>query len=300
MLTLNNVAIFATTSELYITRGDQELIRVTGQEKHLLELVISEFNHAHDSDEVYTKLSSNFDNNKSHYDLVVDFLKANNILVDNQDKGRIHKNLAIIGSFKDKASLTEIIETTFSKCQLTVNISSISEPIELDSNTFDVLTNGIDLIVLFAPYFGVIDMGVLNELSTYTYNKNISILHVGLENNSLIFGPLIVPELNTPTLSCYLQRKLSSYDNLSKFLTASNIPNKTVLSTIDLLSNRYFPVLINIICIELEKYYTKNITTGIVAREIEIDINDYSTSNIKILKMPNSLSQGSHFYPFNG
>lgn len=281
--TFNKLAIFSTESDLYITNEDYLLIKITGKDKDSLEFVLLHLQESDDLDEVFIKICDYFQGDRDYYDLIINYLISQNIIVlidEPQKKNILTKRVIIVGRFLDKELLKKSFIEKLSNDHIEYNLIDILPP------DTDVIVKykliDIDIIIIFPPLLGSI--ANLSYFSYEAYSSGVPILHIGTGTTSLTLGPLIDPKSYTASLICYMKRIASSLENPSTFLTISEMVNKKYLLNIDVLLNPNFNLLVEFIKLELTKYFLKNKNTILIGREIRLNLVDYSTSNNKILK----------------
>jgi hypothetical protein len=296
---LNNISIFSTLSEIFISTGDEDLIRIYGKEKLLLERVIEAFKNLHDKDKVFENVKDLFNNDKTHYELIINYLVSNNILKEEDKifKDEVVKNVIVLGRFHDEQKTSNALINVLNTTGLNYKINQFITLNNLPEKYISQLSTEIDLIILFSPF--LLNMTEMKSLSREAYYKQIPIIHGSLEKSSFILGPILDPSLGTPSLECYLDRKLASAINPDKYLVVSRLLNKKDINDLDLLMNPMFNILIHFMSLELSNYFLKGKHSNIVSKEIEFDSITYETSVTKILKTGSFYNSDSLVSPFN-
>lgn len=277
---LNELEIFATEQELYININDNQLIKISGKDKPIVEKTIEFIKHHNDIEVVFNKNKDAYHNDKNYFNSIINFLVESNIVKIEVDTDIISKRILLIANINKDYFEKELIKC-LNRSNLLYHDFKIVNP--YNENIYEnYLEDGFDIIIVLSPcsnyYLG------LEKLSDSAYEKNIPILHCGISNSILTIGPIVDPQLNTPSLFCYFKRKAASINNLDDFLSTITIENKKNIHSVFFTKNSYLDILFNFVGNELEKYFVRGKSSLIIGNEIEFNCINYNTKRTKILK----------------
>lgn len=275
---LDNVFTFSTDNELFIAKGERFLLKIVGEDRKLLEVLLSAYNDVQSENSVFEKLKDQFNFDRGHFDLMVGFLKDQGILITQNENSIVSPlNIKILCCCDDIEAVNSLSTNIFSSLNkdyiLTIqDIRSYKCDIDSDEKT--------DMAIVFSPLFETENR--IREISSFFYSKDIPVIHGGVEITSIILGPIISPAFNTPSLNCYIQRKRTGMQNFDKFLQVTKL-RSTSENSIKLTKNKYFRILLEYIALEIDNFFSENYS-GLIAREVEFDFINYISYNTKILK----------------
>jgi molybdopterin/thiamine biosynthesis adenylyltransferase len=280
---VNNISIFSNADALYLTRADDNLIKITGKNKEILEQIIGSFSQTEDIEEAFLKAGNSVD--KGFFLQAVGWLKENQILVNGDRKRQEAQNIkiALYGDFADEAEVSEKLISKLNTEFLDYSLGSFSRSSQNDFSV-DTFLKGIDIILLFSPLYN--DSEVIDLINRNAYKKNIPVFHAGLDNTTAILGPIVDPSLLTPCIDCYEKRRFSNLDNADGFWNFITIKGKRKIHSANITHNRIFPVFAELISKELSNFWSEGAAfSPLLSRSIKFDLVNYEIIKSKILRV---------------
>jgi len=270
-LRLNSVNIYSTHEKLFITDGDHNLIEISGEHVPVIEQIINTLQKEENVQEIYTKVSHLIDNDESFFNEIIDWLIENRILY--RDEKTSKKDIAIYFYGINNENAIGIVDT-----------------LNRSKNTRYQLVHSkelANLIVIFSPIFE--NYKEFLHINEFAYKKGIALFHVGIDNVSFTLGPLVIPQLKTPCLKCYSDRKLSNMKNPIATLAFAKHYSQENLNKVDITQNIYFSTAINYLVVELNKFYTyeNNLYSSVLSKSLHFDNSMFEITKSQILKVPN-------------
>lgn len=289
---LTNINIWKDENILFIKRADDNLLQIKGKDIINIEKIISFFrdNPNCNIEKASEELKENINFDKENFNNAIEWLTNNGIL-EISDDNTLSKEIKIAYKIdSDKLKEHFISNMDLFSCNNT-------HLIELDGN----LNSKIDLILIISPLFD--NYNEIKEISEKTYKNDIPLLHFELSPNSITIGPLVIPERGTPSLSCYIKRKIVNSKDAKKLVNFIKSTNKNRINKLDPTIFPFFKLFCEIIKIELEKYfkYEGAFSEHLIGKTILIDFVNYDIEKSIILKDPQSPIFKKEIYsPFNG
>jgi hypothetical protein len=291
MYNLNSNTIYKNDHCLFVANGDHNLIEISGDSVLLAEYVIEGFKTEVSPDVVFDKLKNAFDNDRSYFDEICEWLVNNRIIEQVNDQ------------LNEKISVPTYI----------VNISNRSNPLKAhkelseSSNLFqynfieEPNCDKAELILIFAPLFE--NLNEVLHINQFAYEKKIPLCHIGVDSSSVFtLGPLVYSELRTPCLNCYTKRKLTNLKKPSKTLSFIQHSNKEIIYQSDLSKSNYAKIALMHLRIELDKFFrSRRRFSSLLGKSLVFDNNDYSIVKATLLKVPDCpiCNSSQNYSPFN-
>lgn len=224
---------------------------------------------------------------KTEFSEIVKFLLSNNLIYREFERKKQTKKIGFYGN----NDVYTHLETDLKTEHFDLNFISVNE----SSNV-----QGLQLILAISPVFD--HYSLLQDLSYRSYKSLIPILYVEFSPSTLTLGPLVVPAMNTPSLSCYMKRKAVNLSSLALYSEFILSEEKQRCHDVDIRSYSHYLAGMQMITTELERFWTfkGKLSTHLMGKSYTIDFLQYKTEETLILKDPASpLFKSSVLSPFN-
>lgn len=279
---IHNMDIWECKDAIYCKRSDGNLIKIQSKANHKIIEVLKHLRSAASLEDFQSENVS-----KTEFSEIVKFLLSNNLIYRECERKKQTKK---IGFYGNKDVFTHL-ETDLKTELFDLNVVSVNE---------DCHIQGLQLILAISPVFD--HYSLLQDLSYRSYKSMIPILYVEFSPSTLTLGPLVVPAMNTPSLSCYMKRKavnLSSLTLYSEFILSED---KQLCHNVDIRSYAHYHSGMQMIMNELDRFWSfkGKLSTHLMGKSYTIDFLQYKTEETQILKDPASpLFKSQIFSPFN-
>lgn len=273
----NNCEIWGSSSCLYIRTPKDILVKLSGEDVSKIKLVVESIL----SKEPNINSSLLIDSDVKEVLMLLDKM---GVIQDNKKEEDVIQYK--IGIYSDESMLKEL------KTRMpNFNIEIIHD--------FEKLNN-YSLILILSPFFK--DYITLSKIGYKSYQEQVPLLFCEFSAMSFTIGPLVLPKKHTPSLNCYLKRRMVNSKSPELFAEMITQYSEPLLKP-KFQDFYYHDIYLTLICEEISKFlkldgsYSKHligmsITTNFVTYEIE---------KSKILKDPMSkLFTRTPFTPFNG
>jgi len=291
---LENVNIFSTDTELYLSSGDDHITKFFGEDKNLIEMVLRRFEKTPESLAVFESLRSESSISRESFDLALNHLIQNQILIPERSTTKFRKNIIVIGALKDITKIKNYFELSDTK-EIKYHVLSTFTSYCYE-DIVKSLSKDVDMVILLSPL--LTNTKGIRDFSDALYSRNLPILCAGAERSSIFLGPIVDPLKSTPGLSCYIRRKIAGLKDPKEMLSITKLQNIKYINKIDLSSNPLFSMLLELIRLELDRYFLYD-TSRIISKEIELDSVSYTTKISKIFKTE-YFKPNYPVKPFNG
>lgn len=268
---LSNTTIYSSSTSLYITSGDHNLIEVMGADVALLEGMLAGLAAADSLDCIYERFRSDCDDDRDYFDELIAWLVEQGIILP-----KLSPVPPPVATFLHAPYLSEAV-----RLELLTQLSGFG------TRKYEPVANYQDahLVLMLAPLFEY--QAQLQQLNRYTYQQRIPVCHIGIDTGTFTLGPLVHPAVGTPCLNCYLRRKLSNLKDPQKTLAFIQHPNKRCLTDADPRANPYLNVALTHVAVELDKFFDYNgQISPLLGKSIVFDHLDYGVTKSKILRVP--------------
>ena len=271
--------IFKGENELFLSSGDHYLLRVSGDDCHIMELIINGFKETSNIESVYKTVQTLIEHER--FDNLITWLIKNNILYEeNQQNTPEIKNHKVV-VWGDFNNFGEVEEKIIKRLDTKLNKFQLKALINAEVKEDDI--KGADLILMFSPIFSNYDSFLkVNEIS---HELKIPSIHIGVGINFFSIGPFSVPASNTPCLRCYSKRKIANIDHKEKYLKFVKYNDQKILHNNDIMLYYDLGLMVEFLKSELENYYTRH-SMYLFARSITIDLMSYNIVASKVLRVP--------------
>jgi len=281
---LTNISIFSNSDALYLTKADDHLIKLTGNNKNIIESVIESFTKTENLDEAYSYSKDALDNNRDFFLQIVNWLKENLILVEDEQRSPDIKQIkiALYGYFNH---ITDTSENFINKLNNELYEYSLSSFHAVGKNEFSIenFLNGSDIILLFSPFYN--DSKITDLINRESYKRNIPIFHIGVDSTTFTIGPIIVPSLLVPCFKCYEKRRFANLPDPDGYWDFITISNKKNIHSVKITENKIFPILIEFVKKELSKFLSEDpVFSALLNRTIKFDSVNYQIAKSKIIR----------------
>ena len=281
---LANISAYAFEDKLLISSNDDKVLTLAGRDVPVVKKLIHLFREQTNSEDIFELIKHEVNESVDFFQSLINYLVKSSVLIpisdpDLQNHNKImHKKTLVIGKFCNKEVIEKLL-LKLNKPGLSYSIAGIYDSLQkLDLHTANL---DFDLVILFSPLLE--NTNSIFEFSNYLQTKNIPLIHGGIENYSLIVGPILDPNLFTPGLSCYFRRKLASFQKPDIVLSVFKSGDLSALVEQDLSNEPLIHLLLEFIGFELEKHFLSS-SSSIVAKEVEIDCLRYQARSTRILK----------------
>ena len=282
---LNNLEVWQLKETLYFKYSDGHLLKISGENVSKIKYLI-EFLKEEKEEKDIQELTSEKISPEEIKELLTFLIKNGIVIPDKKTENKIHK-IAFYGNVEALEYIKENIK--FKNEIIWNNIS--------DLNSIE----NVDLILFIAPVFD--DIKFIEELSNYSYKKQIPLFYNELLPLAVNIGPFVMPQMHSPSLLCYTKRKMSNVKNLQLYSEFIFSLDKTKLNNVKLTNYPFYRISIELIIKELEQYieYDGLLSNHLIAKSVIIDFLAYNIEKSRVLKDPSSeLFHSTPFTPFNG
>lgn len=274
--------IWECKDAIYCKRSDGNLIKIQSMANHKIIEVLKHLRRASSLEEFQSENVS-----KTEFSEIVKFLLSNNLIYREFERKKQTKKIGFYGN----NDVYTHLETDLKTEHFDLNFISVNE----SSNV-----QGLQLILAISPVFD--HYSLLQDLSYRSYKSLIPILYVEFSPSTLTLGPLVVPAMNTPSLSCYMKRKAVNLSSLALYSEFILSEEKQRCHDVDIRSYSHYLAGMQMITTELERFWTfkGKLSTHLMGKSYTIDFLQYKTEETLILKDPASpLFKSSVLSPFN-
>lgn len=273
LLTLTNTTVFTSGDTLFLSKGDHQLIQVSGEQVLIVAEILKRLKSEPNSDIIFEKVKSKIDNDKELFVQIIDWLISNEIVVPIKASSSGTTTVGFFSTSENIDSLSKILNQRLSKFRW-IGIESL-----------DAAMSGTTLIVVFAPIFK--DYDCFLQLNEKAYKAGVTLFHISVDNSSFTLGPISEPISKSPCLQCYAKRKIVNFENPEKYLSFVESFNESSLHLFDITKTPYFEAVLNYLDIELSKYLVAGGKySSLIGRSVTFDNFDFQVSRARVLKIP--------------
>ncbi|MCK9300938.1 MAG: hypothetical protein M0P23_06125 [Bacteroidales bacterium] len=279
---IQNMDIWECKDAIYCKRSDGNLIKIQSNANHKIIEVLKHLRTTASLENFQSEYIS-----KTEFSEIVKFLLSNNLIYRENERKKQTKKIGFYGNNDVFAHLNADLKTE----QFELSFDPVYE---------NKTVQGLHLILAISPVFD--HYSLLQELSYRSYKSMIPILYVEFSPSTLTLGPLVVPAMNTPSLSCYMKRKAVNLSSLALYSEFILSEEKQRCHNVDIRSFAHYSSGMQLIMNELERFWTfkGKLSSHLMGKSYTIDFLQYKTEETQILKDPASpLFKSSVYSPFN-
>jgi hypothetical protein len=277
---IRNIDIFESANTLYIKCSDGKLINISGDDIEKVKIVINHLMAGNSMKKLKSLVLF-----PDEVDEIVSYLYQNDILIDTEKKREKKRDL--VGFYGDNV--------LFKLLKDKLNLISFKRVTTLDD--LDEITFLIVATPLFEHFIQ------LQEISTKAYKNNINVLYSEITSMSFTVGPLSIPDMQTPSLGCYMQRKLTNVKAPHLYTQFIYSKDKKTIKSSSIQDYPYFRVGLELLIEEINRYlkYDGTVSQHLIAKSLTINFFNYECEESRVLKDPFSpVFTSTPFVPFNG
>lgn len=269
--TIPNQAIFCGPDSLYIVNGDQNLIEIHGESTPLIKEILKGINQEESLESIYENNKEEFEQDHAIFQELIAWMSDKQVIQATKSPQQIKVHVLIDTTYSDQSSYI---------IHLLNQASQNSLEYVLEDNIKDS-----NLILLLGSLFT--HRSRTKELAQLSYETKIPLLYTEIDHSSFTIGPIVSPELLSPCLNCYANRKQVQLKNPKAFSVLQKKQNQEYVYTPQVKNKKYFPALINFINVEIHHFFLSGLThSPLIGQCYVIHGNPIESQKIKILKVP--------------
>lgn len=279
---IQNMDIWECKDAIYCKHSDGNLIKIQSQANNKVVEVLKHIQATESLDDFHSPKIS-----KEEFSEIARFLLSNNLIIKEYEHKKQKKKIGFYGNSDVFNHLPSDIKTD----KYDLSFFSVNENSSIQ---------GLHLILAISPVFD--HYSFLQELSHRSYKSMIPVFYVEFSPSTLTLGPLVVPALNTPSLTCYMKRKAVNLSQLSLYSEFILSEEKQRCHKVDIRSYAHYISGMQLISTELERFWSfkGKLSTHLMGKSYTIDFLQYKTEETQILRDPFSpLFKNSTYSPFN-
>lgn len=293
---INNLNIALEEKDIFLSNGDHYLIKLSGDDKPLVESILMSVANNHTHDEMYQLVSSKYGLSKEYFEAVIEWLIQKFILQVAEAEAPVDPkrvSIAVFGNSEDKTFIMEEFLSRLNTPSLCLDMAGY-----IPQNTGETLNaeeteqlKNVEIVLALSPL--LLNYKKLRHLNEYCIEHHVHQLHVGIGFSEFILGPLVVSELETPCLESYVVRKLANLKNLDEYTDYMNAGKKEVIHHQKISSFRYLSLLCEYLKIELSSFFLGNYSK-LFGQAIIYNMLDHTVEKSRVLRIPNLSYEKQH------
>ncbi|MHA8060248.1 hypothetical protein EWU23_11210 [Cytophagaceae bacterium 50C-KIRBA] len=285
--TIPHQAIFCGPDTLFIVNGDQNLIEIHGESTPLIKEILKGIQQEEPLERIYENHKRDFGHDIETFQELISWMKEKQVIQQPRSPQTIKIHL--------------LIGATYSNQSTSSIINSLNQ---LSLNSFEYLLEdnlkASDLILYMGSLFT--HRSSIKELAQLSYEAKIPLLYTEIDSSSFTLGPIISPELLSPCLNCYADRKQVQLKNPKAFSILQKKQNQEYIYTPLVENKKYFPALINFINEEIHQFFLSGLTySPLLSQSYVVNGSPIEIQKYNILKVPHCpiCSQKNQSMTFN-
>ena len=269
--TIPHQAIFCGPDSLFILDGDQNLIEINGESSPLIKEILAGISQKQSLENIFKTHQEEFENDHDSFQELIAWMLDKQLIQQEIDPQKIKIHLLI-----DSNPSTQ--SASIIKALNDLNRNQM-EYIQEDS------LNKSDLILYIGSLFT--QRKNIKELAKLNYEAKIPLLYSEIDSSSFTLGPIISPELLSPCLNCFADRKQVQLKNPKAFSILQRTQNQESIFTPLLKDKLYFPAFLNFINHEIQNFFLSHLSySPLLGQSYFINGHTLEIQKIKILKVP--------------
>lgn len=284
--TIPHQAIFCGPDTLYIVNGDQNLIEIHGESTPMIKEILKGIHQKISLESIYESHKAEFGHDNETFQELISWMKEKQVILQSKNTHTIKIHVLIDAKFSDQS--TSLISSLN-------EISQKSVEYTLEDNI-----KAADLILFWGSLFT--HRNRIKDLAQLSYEAKIPLLYVDIDSSSFTLGPIFSPELLSPCLNCYADRKQVQLKNPKAFSILQKKQNHEYIYTPLVKNKKYFTALVNFIHEELHQFILSGFTySPLIGQSFVMTGSPIEVQKFNILKVPHCpiCSQRNQSMTFN-
>lgn len=283
-VTLNNLDLWRIDDSLYCKRSDGHLTHIQSDHTDLLIKVIRHIGQCGELVPPYDEELT-----PECFSDIVRFLLDNNILEEVPETEKKERTIGFTGPEDVFKTLPSYLSTD----NYDIHFEKVRDATDLP---------GLNLLLVIAPVFD--NYGELKVLSDASYRIGLPLFYSAFGPTTFTLGPLSVPQLDTPSLNCYIRRKVTNLKSPEMYATFIRSEVKEHVTASRVTDYPYFEAGMTLLRIETDRFlrHHGNMSYQLMGKSYTYDFTRFTVEESCVLKDPLSplFTPNAPFTPFNG